>query len=195
LEAILNVLSPEELLIPARIAAIIPPKPESSPVSDVEWPVRRPGFFSYDIDPPIYLPLQNEGPFDALAWVGVLCDMVVPELLGRMRRVAYQHSTGQMDLSVAEILNRLIDKTWGTPTPERESLANIARLVREKVLDGMVLMAEREETREAVAETIRRRLDRLLTDLQSRTTDDPAERAHLDAAIQRIAGIGRREAP
>ena len=115
--------------------------------------------------------------------------MVVPELLNRMRRVAYAHDSGLTDLSVEEILNRLIDKTWGTPTPEQRSPADVARLVRDKVLDGMISLAEREETGEAVAETIRRTLGRLLTDLRSRTTDDPAERAHLDAAIQRLTEI------
>jgi hypothetical protein len=191
LDAILNALSPEELLIPSRIAAIIPPKLESSPLSDVEGLVRGdPSVFGYGIDPPIYLPLQTEGPFDPLGWVGVLSNMMVRQLLWRAPRVAYQHSSGETDLSVEEILNRLVDETWGTPTPELGSLADVARLVRGEVLDGMILMAEREETREAVAETIRRTLDRLLTDLRSRTTDDPAERAHVDAAIQKIAEIG-----
>jgi hypothetical protein len=190
LDAILNALSPEELLIPARIVAMIPPKLESSPVSDVEWPVRRPGSFSYGIDPPIYLPLQTEGPFDPLDWVDVLSNMVVQPLLWRMGRVVRQHSAGEIDLSAEEILSRLVDETWGTSTPERGSLADVARPVRDKVLDGMILLLEHEETPPLVAETIRRKLDHLLTDLRSRTTDDPAERAHLDAAIQKIAEIG-----
>jgi hypothetical protein len=189
LDAILNALSPEELLIPPRIAAVIPPKLESSPVSEVESPVREPGVFSYGIDPPIRLPLQTEGPFDPLAWAERLSDMVVLRLLWRMERVADQRSAGQTDLSVEEILSRLVGQTWGMPTPELGSAADIARLVRDKVLDGMILLAERERTSTAVAETFRRTLDRLLTELQSRTTDDPAERAHLDAAIQKIAEI------
>jgi hypothetical protein len=191
LDAILNALSPDELLIPTRIVAMVPPKLESSPLSDVEGLVRGdPNVFSYGIDPPIYLPLQTEGPFDPLGWVGVLSNMMVQQLLWRTPRVADQYGAGETDLSAEEILDRLVDDTWGMPTPGRRSLADVTRLVRDNVLDVMIGLAEREETPTAVAEAFRRTLERLLTELRSRTTDDPVERAHLDAAIKRITEIG-----
>lgn len=182
LDALLNALSPEELLIPSRIAATIMPKLESN--------VLNPGVYEYGIDPTIYLPLQTKGSFDPLGWVGVLCDWVVRDLLRRVPRLADQQGTGQSDLSVAQILSRLVDETWGTPTPEQGSLADILRLVRDKVLDGMIFLAEREETPKAVVEAIQRTLGCLLTELRSRTTDDPAEQAHLEEAIRKITGIG-----
>lgn len=192
LDAILNALSLKELQIPSRIVAMIPPKLESSPVSDLEWPVRYdpPAFLHVTFGRPIELPLQTDGAFDPLGWVNVFCDTVVRDVLRQMPMVADQYGSGQADLSVGEILSRLLDETWGIPALEHGSLADLARLVQVKVLDGMILMAEYEETPATVAETTRGTLDRLMIELQSRkTTDDPAERAHLEEAIRKLAKL------
>jgi hypothetical protein len=197
LDAILNALSPEELLIPLRIAEMIPPKLESSPVSDLEFPVRGDsGFFKHNyFSSAIWLPLQTEGAFDPLGWVRQLSTIIVRDFLRQLPRVASQHSAEQTDLSGEEFLSCLVDKTWGTPTPEQRSLANITRLVRNNVLDRMIRLIRGEEVPAAEAEMIRRTLERLLTELQSRTTDDPIEKAHLEEAIRRIAEVVLGEAP
>jgi hypothetical protein len=195
LDALMDALSPEELLIPSRIAAIIPPRLESSPVSELEWPVREPGIFQYMTDAgPIWLPLQTEGPFNPLGWVGMLSNRVVRDLLRRMESVAEQHGDGQTDLSVEEILNRIIQGTWGAAGHEDPQLASVRRIVRDVTLRNLLGAAEDEGLSPEVRGPVRDRLRSLLEDLQQRETDDPVERAHLDEAIQRIAGVGLGEA-
>jgi len=192
LDALLNAISPEELLIPADVVERIPARLTHSPVSELEWPVREPGFFMHITGtPPLMLPLQAAEPFDPLGWAGVLCDLAVVELLDadRLARVADQRESGQIDLSVEEIVARIIDETWGSPTPSNAPLADLGRLVRAKVLDAMISLAMDEETPPVVAEPTRFSLDHLLTDLRTRETDDPGERTHLDEAITTLDGV------
>jgi len=194
LEAMLQAISPEELLIPPDVAARIPARLTQAPVSKLEWPVREPGFFMHITDtPPLMLPLQAAGPFDPLGWAGVLYDLVMDRLLDpdRLGRVSAQYESEQTDLSVEEILTRTIDQTWGSPTPSEASLAGLGRLARDKVLDAMNALASDEETPAAVAQPTRLLLDRLLVELRTRETDDPAERAHLDKAVTKLDRVSQ----
>lgn len=139
---------------------------------------------------PIWLLLQTEGPFKPLGWVGRLSNRVVTGLLRRMENVAEQHGYGQTDLSVEENLNRIIQGTWGAAGLEDPQLAYVRRIVRDATLRHLLRAAEAEGPYPEVRRPVRDRLRSLLNDLQQGETDDPVERAHLDEAIQRIAGVG-----
>lgn len=192
LDALLNALVPKELLIPPRIAASIPARLESSPVSELEWPVRAPGVFMYLTDAgPLWLPLSTGAVFDPSGWAQVLSDLVVSEILNqeRLARVAAHHASGESDLSVHEVVDRIVEETWGAPTPENPALAPLRRIVRVGVLDGLLALAQDDDIAAGVQEPVVTELKELLEELRRRDAEDPDERAHLDAAIQRIAEV------
>jgi len=198
LDAILNALSPEELLISPRIVTRIPARLESSPLSELEWPIREPGVFQYITDAgPLRFPLPAGGEFDPLGWVRVLSDLVISDLLDgeRLARVAAHHASGQSDLSIHEVLDRIIEGTWGAPTPEDPTLAPLRRIPRQAVLESLLSLAEDDALPSEVREPVVGELRSLLEDLRSREPKDPAERAHLDAAIRRIVEINKRAVP
>jgi hypothetical protein len=192
LGALLNALSPEELLIPPRITTIIPPRLESSPVSELEWPARRPGVFMYTTDAgPLLLPLSTEDVFDPTGWAQVLSDLIVSELLNheRLARMAAHHASGQSDLSAHEVVDRIIEGSWEAPTPEDPALAPLRRIVRDAVLDALIAATQDEDLSSEVRQSVSAVLQGLLQEIRARGTVDPAERAHLDAAVRRIAEV------
>ena len=192
LEAILHALSPEELQIPPSAAKRVPARLASSALSELEWPVRKPGVFMYITDTaPLELPLPSSGPFDPLGWADVLSRGIANDLLDgeRLARVATQFESGQIDLSVGEAIDRVVAGTWGAPTPADTALAPLRRVARNAILDGLLSLARDENTMPSVREPVRAALARLLADLRGRVTVDPAERTHLDRAIERIGAV------
>jgi len=192
LDAILAALSPDELAIPPRVAEIVPARLESSPVSELEWPVREPGVFLFITHTaPLRLPLPAAGPFDPLGWARVLADLAVSDLLDpeRLTRVAAHHASGRSGLPVEQVLNRIIQGTWGAFWPEDPTLAPLRRIAREAVLDRLLDGARAEEPHMELREPFLAILEGLLDDLRRHETADPAERAHLDEAISRIGEI------
>jgi hypothetical protein len=192
LDAILTALSPTELLIPPGIAELIPVRLESSPLSELEWPIREPGIFLYITNTtPLPLPLQEKGPFDPLGWARVLTEMLMTDLMDgeRLTRVVEQYSSGQSDLSVEETLTRVVEATWGMPVPEDPSLASLARTSQVSVLDRLEKMAQDEDLPSDLKEQVKGILEKLLGDLRVREPVDPAEGAHLESAMRRIVEV------
>jgi hypothetical protein len=192
LNAILQALSPEELLIPSRIATQIPAKMMSSPLSELEWPVREPGVFSYITNYyPLRLPLATDPEFDSLGWAKVLSDSIVKGLLDkeRLARVAANHSSGQTTLSVRKVLDHIIEETWGKPTPEDPILASLHWIPCHGILDDLLTLARDDAVTPGVREAVVASLKRLRETLRNRISEDPAESEQLDTAIETLAGL------
>ncbi|UCE42235.1 MAG: zinc-dependent metalloprotease [Candidatus Aminicenantes bacterium] len=190
LDAILKALSPEELLIPPQAATLIPPRLE---LSDLEWPIREPGIFLHitGYGPPIRLPISPGKVFNPLDWARVLSDLVMSGLLdrGRLARVAVFKASGQSDLSIHEILDQIISRSWRTPIPDDPVLGHLRRTAQSAVLDSLLKLAQDDSTPPEVREPVRAELHNLLKDLRKREAKDLSERAHLDAAVRRITEI------
>jgi hypothetical protein len=190
LEALLKALSPEELLIPSKIVPLIPPRYKPS---ELEWPIRKPGVFQHmtGYGPPIRIPLSPGGVFNPIDWARALSRLIISDLLmgDRLARVAVLEASGQSDLSVEEILDQIISKSWGAPVPDNPVLAGLQRAAQSVVLDKMLSLAQDDRPPLEVKEPLRAKLHNLLEDLRKRKTEDPAEKAHQDAAIRLITEI------
>lgn len=190
LDAILKALSPEELLIPHRIVTLIPPP---LILSDLEWPIREPGIFEHitGYGPPIQIPLSPGKVFNPLDWARALSDLVTSGLLDRerMTRVAVLEASGQSDLSLHEILDQVISRTWGTSVPDDPELIRLRWTAQSSVLERLLKLAQDDRTPPDVREPVRTELRILLENLRKRKTVDLAEKAHLDVAIRLITEI------
>jgi len=146
LDAILKALSPKELLISPRIATLIPPRPWSLTPSELEWPIRDSGVFNHitGYSSPIRIPLSAGGVFNPLDWARVLSDQVVSSLFDteRLARMAAFNASAQSDLPVHEMLDQIISRTWGAPTPDDPVLSHLRRTAKSAVLDSLLELAQ-----------------------------------------------------
>ncbi len=151
LDLVVANLDPEALRIPSRVAAIIPPVPHG-----------------YDSDLTLIRSPTGTA-FDPIAAAHSLAQEIVDNLLHPQRaaRLASFHSQDRSNPSLGEVLETLVDATWGAPAPAAGTdpqLPALQRVAQRAVLDGLLDLAGSNAATPAVRATT----EAVLTDLRDR---------------------------
>jgi hypothetical protein len=123
LAAVLAALGPDELRIPRRVLSLIPPVP-----------------FGYDDD--LTLIPTPTGTVDPVATAHSVAREIVDGLLDPVRaaRLVALHVRDPANPSLDEVLNALVDATWGAPARDAADAA-LVRVVERSVVDGLLDLA------------------------------------------------------
>ena len=178
LALLVRAIQPEELAIPERVAALIPPPPFGS------------GSNAQSFASPA------GGAFDPLAAARSLSSSVVDGVLHRERaaRLVSFHARNPAAPSLDEVMTRLVDGTWGAPTPSNARDAELRRVAQRAVLDRLVaLAADRQAVTQARA-SAELQLALLADRLRARRAGDLAQRAHEELAARDIRRFLERSA-
>jgi hypothetical protein len=193
LSLVLSALSPEQLRVPDRVAALVAPRP--------------PGW-GQDTGDEI-VPSAAEPAFDALSLAHSLAQEIVNGLLhpGRLARVANYHASDPRMPSVDEVLEALVASTWrtGSVSPAAGARARrasaqagsspaataapdlaVGRLAQRAVLDGLLDLAGSPRVTAPVRAVAERRLDLLLREHASASSSDVESEAHRTTARRDI---------
>jgi hypothetical protein len=189
LDLLLSALQPEELAIPGRVAALIPPPPFPEMPSELEPIVGgRPDAFTYvpGEAPWITIPLSAGSAFDALAWARTLAFMIVTELLHptRAARLVALHALEPASPTLDEVIRRTVDATWGMPVPGNPAYAALRRVSSGVVLDQLLTLATSSSATPEVRAASGLHLERLAAKLTNTGSGDAAEQAHMRAALR-----------
>jgi hypothetical protein len=170
LAEVARVLSPEELAVPERILDLIPPTPA--------------GFQS--LDPWISSPA---GPvLDPLAIARSFAQEVVDNLLNRQRahRVVSLHHRDPGQVSLDEVLESLVEATWGAPDPRSGNRGNYARAGERAVLDGIFTLASDGQATSEVRDAAERQLEELADRIRGSAADGRQDENHRARALREI---------
>lgn len=151
LSAVLSTLTPAELRIPARIAALIPPVP-----------------FGFDGDLTL-IPTPAGSAFDPIAPAHSLAQEIVDNLLHpeRAARLATFNAQDRANPGLGEVLTALVAATWGAPLRAAADPQDAAlrRVAQRAALDGLLDLAgspratlEVRSTTEQHLQTLRRQI-------------------------------------
>jgi hypothetical protein len=170
LDEIFRVLSPEELEMPERILDLIPPTPS--------------GFQSLEpwIDSPA-------GPvLDPLAIARSFAQEVVDNLLHRERahRVVSLHHRDSNQVSLDEVLDGLVDVTWGASGPRSGNRGNYSRTAERAVLDGIFSLASDEDATAEVRDAADRQLQELAVRIRGSAGDGRQDENHRARALREV---------
>lgn len=169
LDAVLATITPEELVIPDRIADLIPPRPAN-----------------YDYNRELFRRRSGLG-FDALTPAESAADMPLSFLFHpeRLSRMAQQEPRG--GLGVMEMCTHVIDATW--KAPRRIGTAKLVQQQTEQLVLTYLLAASVDDqisfgARSAVTEALAR--VKTYAAKASANAGDPSYAAHLRLALDRI---------
>ena len=179
LELVLDAVQPEQLAIPERVLALMTPRP----------------FGFYELEPREFRSAAAPA-FDQLGVARTLATSAVRGLLvpaRAARMVAFAERDAQSP-SLVEVVNRMIARTWVTPTPARN--AGLKRVAERVVLDELLRLAidpaATPEVR-AGAEWGVRQIATIAKARAGGSRDDAAHRALAAADGERF--LSRRDAP
>nr|WP_294903154.1 zinc-dependent metalloprotease [uncultured Lacibacter sp.] len=168
LNSIIDCIDPKVLMIPDRIAALIPPRPSGYGPSR-ELFRKRTGLS-----------------FDQLAPAETAADLPFSFLFNseRLNRMAQQEING--GLGVAEMIQTLIDKTW--KTPRRNGMEALIQQQTEQVLLTYLLAASVDENNSfLVRATLQKSLNDLKKQLEAQIkTATGVTAGHLQLALERM---------
>jgi len=152
LAAMVMLLRPERLALPDNLRYLVPP-----PVSGYE---RDREFFSG----------QTGATFDHLAPVRAGADLVIGELLQpqRLSRLAEQHALNTDLPGIADVMNALLEVSWGATTPGDGYLAAIQAEVEWRLLRGLMALSADPSAGDSTRESGTAALISLADKLQSR---------------------------
>ncbi len=178
LDGLIRAIQPEELAIPERVTALIPPPPYG--YTSTDWSFASP----------------MGGAFDPLSAAQALAASVADGLLHRERaaRLVSFHARNPAAPSLDEVMGRLVEGTWGRPTPASGRDAALRRASQRAVLDGLLaLAADRQATPQARA-SAEMQLAQLARRLEGRRASDAAQRAHEELAARDVRRFLERSA-
>ena len=171
LSQVLAALEPDELVVPEPIPDLIPPSAYGWGGDEI-W---------LDSDaPPALDPLT-------LGWS--LTDEVVGNLLDHRRaaRVVSFHARDPNQPSLGEVLDELMDATWGAGDAAGEEMhAALRRVAQRSALDGLLDLAGHGDATAEVRAIADSRLDLLAANLEQDPGEDEVERAHRRRAVRDI---------
>jgi hypothetical protein len=126
LAAVLDTLRPEELAVPPRILALIPPRA-----------------FGYEGGTQELFPKRTAPAFDSLAAAVVAADLAVSPLLERNRAARLQqfHALDRANLDFNQVAQALVARTWRSPVPGDGYHAAVARAVQTLVVTRLMELA------------------------------------------------------
>ncbi|MCR4341166.1 MAG: zinc-dependent metalloprotease [Gemmatimonadaceae bacterium] len=145
LRLVLSALTPRELRIPGRIAAMIPPVPAG-----------------YDSDLTL-IPTPAGTAFDPIAAAHSLAQEIVNGLLHPQRaaRLVSFHARDASNLSLDEVITALIETTWGTSTSDvagEEQGPELRRVAQRATVDGLLDLAGNSAATAGVRATVEHHL-------------------------------------
>ena len=170
LALLLRAIQPEELAIPERVSALIPPPP-----------------FGFGQNPQSFASPAG-GAFDPLTAARSLSSSVVDGVLHRERaaRLVSFHARNPAAPSLDEVITRLVDGTWGAPTPANARDAELRRVAQRAVVDRLVALAADRQAIPQARASAELHLARLADRLRARRTGDVAQRAHEELAARDV---------
>ncbi|MET0625070.1 MAG: zinc-dependent metalloprotease [Pyrinomonadaceae bacterium] len=123
LAAVLDTLKPEELAVPPRILALIPPRA-----------------FGYEGGTQELFPKRTDPAFDPVAAAVVAADLAVSPLLERHRaaRLIQFHALDRANPDFADVAEALVARTWRSPVPGDEYHAAVQRAVQTLVVTRLM---------------------------------------------------------
>jgi hypothetical protein len=189
LELLLAALEPGALVIPERVARLIPPPAYTETPSELEPIVSgAPDVFTYlpGEAPWIRIQLSAGSAFDPLAWARALAGEVVDQLLHptRAARLVALHARDGANPSLDEVIRRTVDATWGGPVPRDAGEATMRRVTGRVVLDRLLALEADTAATPEVRAAAGLHLERLSQVLARSRSSDDAERAHVRAATR-----------
>jgi len=179
LDRLIETIQPEALAIPEEIASLIPPRPFGY----------RGGTWT--------LPSAAGAAFDPLAAARAFTTFVVTGILQRDRaaRVVSFHARDPANPSLNEVIETLIDGTWGTKLPKDAGAAALRRVAQRAVLDGLIELAGDSRATADVRAIAEWQLREINGRLMGKGSDDPAEEAHRALAAGDIERFLERRDP
>lgn len=170
LEAILDTLNPQFLLIPERILNLIPPQAFGYHQGTAE-------LFSKRTDPA----------FDPLAAATVAADIAITNLLEphRAARLIQFHALNQDNPDLKDLIEKLINRTWGAQTTKDLYSEAIKRTVESLVVTRLIELASNAEASAQVRETASEALSELTIRLKQSNLS-AMDGVHYKATIRQI---------
>jgi hypothetical protein len=164
----LDALEPAALAIPDRINTLIPPAPFGTDGSEVV--IRSAG-----------------GPaFDPITLAGGLATEVITNLLSRERaqRLVIFSSRDAKNPSLNEVLETVVQRTWGAPASTTPAHQVLRRAVERVVLNGMLDLASDAQATAEVRAVTAHQLSLLQTRLKSAAGGSPEDQALREMALR-----------
>ncbi|MGB8509050.1 MAG: zinc-dependent metalloprotease, partial [Pyrinomonadaceae bacterium] len=170
LAAVLDTIKPEELTLPARILALIPPRA-----------------FGYEGGTQELFSKRTDPVFDPVSAATIAADLAVSGLLEphRAARLNEYHARDRANPDFNEVVNALLARTWEAAAPADAQAATIAQAVQSLTVERLMDLAGNpdasSQVRAVASLSLRRLADRLKT-----TGADAAQSAHRQATIEDI---------
>src|SRR5947209_11326357 len=171
LNAVLDTIKVEELAVPPRILALIPPRA-----------------FGYEGGTQELFAKRTDPAFDPLAAATIAADLAVSGLLEphRAARLNQYHSLDRVNPDFAEVAAALVTRTWRAPVPKDAYLAAITRSVQGLVVTRIMDLAADADASVQVRAVATEQLRSLLVNDTAMTSADEATNAHLRATHEDI---------
>jgi hypothetical protein len=168
LRMVLDQLDPTALAIPDRIPDLIPPSPHGMDGTE------------------IWIPSQAGPAFDPLTLAGGLATEIVENLLHRERaqRLVSFHARSARNLSLNEVLETLVERTWGVPTPGTVEHQALQRVVQRVVLNTLLDLGGDARATAEVRAVVHGHLLRLQGRVTSQSGGTAETQAHRAAALR-----------
>lgn len=165
----LDALQPKELAVPERVMAMIPPVPPGGD-GQFEW-----------------IGLAGTA-FDQVSLAGGLATEVIEGILHRDRlaRVALFYARDRQNPTLAEVLNTVVERTWGAPVPSDPNEQAIQRAVQRVVLNTLLDRAGDRQALPDVRQVSALHLEQLAERIKGMTDGTLAERALRASALREI---------
>jgi len=158
LGVLLSTLDVDFLALPENIVGMIPPPAYRHSEGEV-------------------FPGHTQLVFDPLGAAEAAATFTVGEILhpDRMARLVLFGSMGDYP-DLEEVVDRLIDATWGAPTPSNEYRAQVLHRAQRAVVDEMMQQASRQQTATEARAVLSDRLERLAARIEAMGEPTPHQR-------------------
>ncbi|HKZ51759.1 MAG TPA: zinc-dependent metalloprotease [Candidatus Acidoferrales bacterium] len=179
LELALEALKPEALALPESVLVQLAPPAHG-----------------YEVNPDYGFKSNTWPAFDELGAARTLATMIVDGVLNRERAARLVAFAGRQEeaLTLDEVLESLVDATWGQPWPAEARQAALQRVAQRAVLDRLLALAADKEATVEVRAVAEWALTGLLDDLKDQENPDPVGEAMRQLAERDITRFLNRTA-
>lgn len=173
LAAVLDTIKVEELAVPPRLLALIPPRA-----------------FGYEGGTQELFTKRTDPAFDPVASATIAADLAITGLLEprRAARLVQFHALDRTNPDFAEVVDALVARTWGPPAPRDAYHAAVSRGVQSIVVTRLMGLAANPDTAAQVRAVSTDALRRLAESLKApdAVVDSPAHRKLTVEEIERF---------